>query len=97
MRSPISPAHAVLDEAASIINGDRDDTHGAPERSFPVIAKLWSAYLGRPVTALDVCQMMTLLKIGRARAGTPIRDHFVDAAGYQALAAEVMGSDADPV
>ena len=89
-----SAAHAILTEAASIVQGVRNATHGPKERSFAVIANLWNAYLdgrkgGDPVTAFDVAQMMTLLKIARSIQGTPARDHFVDGAGYQGIAGEL--------
>ena len=34
---------------------------------------------------------MVLMKIARRHQGTPIRDHFVDAAGYTAIAHELSG------
>lgn len=87
-------ASAILREAADIVAGTRNGTRGDKERSFSVIASLWDAYLsGRkvqgPVTPRDVAQMMVLLKIGRTIQGTPARDHFLDAAGYSAIAGEL--------
>jgi hypothetical protein len=49
---------------------------------------MWTAYLGHPVTAADVCNMMVLLKVARLRNG-PHRDSNVDGAGYMALGAEM--------
>jgi hypothetical protein len=82
-------AASMLREAANIVSGARNQTHGSPERSFQLISTLWTAYLGAPVSPVDVAQMMTLLKIARAKCGTPAIDHFVDGAGYQALAGEL--------
>lgn len=90
---------AILKEAADIVGGARQTTHGEKERSFAVIAALWNAYLqGRkaPQAALsprDVAQLMVLLKIGRSIQGTPSRDHFLDAAGYSAIAGEIADSE----
>lgn len=88
---------SVLEEAAAIVVGARNATHGDKERSFQVIADLWEAYLnGRKdvggdgrVTAFDVAQMMVLLKIARSIQGTMVRDHAVDACGYAAIAGEI--------
>lgn len=87
-------AYNILTEAANIVAGARNATHGEKERSFQVIADLWNAYLsGRknqgPITPFDVAQFMVLLKIGRSIQGKPVRDHFVDAAGYSGIAGEL--------
>lgn len=86
-------ASSVLSEAANIVGGARNTTHGDKERSFAAIAGLWNAYLaarktGGEITPRDVAWMMTLLKIGRSVQGQSIRDHYVDAAGYAAIAGE---------
>ena len=85
----MNAASDLLREAAAIVEGDRGVTHGPRERSFAMVADMWAAYLGYPVSAVDVCWMMTLLKVGRAKCGTPLRDHFVDATGYSAIAGEL--------
>jgi hypothetical protein len=90
----------MLREAALIVDGARQTTHGGKERSFKAIADLWNAYLngrvidGRDaamagVSPFDVAQMMVLVKIARSIQGKPIRDHFVDEAGYAAIAGEL--------
>lgn len=84
----------ILREAADIVAGARNATHGDKERSFQAIADLWNAYLdGRKVPGAlgprDVAWMMVLLKIGRSIQGTPVRDHALDAAGYSAIAGEL--------
>lgn len=78
----------VLNEASTLINGQRESDYGTPQQSFGCIAAMWSAYLGKPMTASDVCNMMTLLKVARLRNG-PHRDSNVDGAGYMALGAEL--------
>ena len=91
----VRPA-TVLEEANTIIHGARAATHGKPEQSFTNIAEMWTAYLRlthgtdwRGFTPEDVCWMMALLKLCRRQTGLPIRDHYVDAAGYVGLAAEL--------
>lgn len=89
-------AGSLLSEAAGIVEGVRNQQHGHKERSFEAIARMWSAYLMSrkkpvgPVRAHDVAQMMVLLKQQRAEWGTPVRDHFVDAAGYSGIAGEIV-------
>ena len=92
---PNTPAD-MLHEAADIVSGNRAGTHGEAERSFTAIAELWTAWLQSrkypdPVglRASDVAMMMVLLKACRAEWGTPVRDHFVDMAGYAGLAGEL--------
>lgn len=78
----------VLKEAIELINGDREKHYGTPQESFVCIAQMWGSYLGRPILASDVCNMMALLKIARLRNGKH-HDSSVDAAGYMALGAEM--------
>ena len=88
-------AGAILREAADIVGGARNATHGDKERSFQAIAAMWTIYLANrkhpdhAIRAHDVAHMMVLLKQQRAEWGTPVRDHAVDAAGYSAIAAEI--------
>jgi len=96
---PCPSAAAILREAAGIVEGARNSSHGDKERSFNVIANLWNDYLrGRkvneglnftPISAVDVAQMMVLMKIARSIQGTPILDHFLDASAYSAIAGEL--------
>ena len=89
-------ASGIAREAADVINGTRGAANGPRERSFQVIADYWTTYLRsrtsvdvETIRAQDVATMMSLLKIARASAGTPVRDHFVDQAGYAAIAGEI--------
>ena len=91
-------AGGILRESASIVEGVRQKQHGDKERSFSVIAKFWTTYLHNrnipedmpsDISAFDVAQMMVLLKIARSIQGSPMRDHFVDEAGYAAIAGEI--------
>jgi hypothetical protein len=85
-----STASSILTEASKIVDGARRSTHGAAERSFAKIATMWSAYLGSTITPVDVAHMMTLLKIARSQCGAENNaDHYIDGAGYQALAGEL--------
>lgn len=80
----------LLDSAISKVatRSDREDT-------FPTIARLWSAYLAKPISESDVCALMILLKAARLSAGYSSADSLVDIAGYAACAAEYLDDDKD--
>lgn len=86
----------LLREAAEIVDGARNQTHGDKERSFCLIADWWTRYLAsrglgaqEGLSAADVAQMMVLMKMCRGLQGEPIRDHYIDMAGYAAIAGEL--------
>lgn len=78
----------ILDDAKHAVCGDRDKQYGSPENSFERIARLWSAYLNRPLLTSDVANMMILFKVGRNITGEPKVDNWVDIAGYAACGAD---------
>lgn len=78
----------VLAEADLLINGDRARQYGSARENFGCIADMWSAYLGKRVSAADVANMMALLKIARLRGGMH-EDSSVDGCGYLALGHEL--------
>lgn len=105
-------ASKILTQAASIVAGARNATHGDKERSFIAIAALWNAYFDNKrtvagcsgsansgstgpgsITARDVAQCMVLLKVARSIQGEPVQDHFLDAAGYAAIAGELADKE----
>tara|TARA_R110000764_G_scaffold105696_1_gene191409 strand:+ start:2130 stop:2390 length:261 start_codon:yes stop_codon:yes gene_type:complete len=76
----------ILEEAAEIISGARQEQYGSPEDSFQKIADFWSTYLDHPISAQDVSLMMVMLKVARVPDGTKAsRDTMVDIAGYAAI------------
>lgn len=82
----------LLDSALSKVatRSNREDT-------FPTIAKLWSAYLFKPISESDVCALMILLKAARLSSGYSSADSLVDIAGYAACAAEYIGGKSMPM
>ena len=66
----------ILQQAEQAINGQRELDYGSPEDNFSLIAKLWSAYLGETISAVDVSMMMCLLKIARIKNGGGTGDSF---------------------
>lgn len=84
---------SILQEANRIINGERAQTYGDAQKSFGQIADLWGVYLNRVypdvnIDAIDVANMMILMKISRAQNGFH-RDSYVDIIGYAALTEKI--------
>ena len=86
-------AEEIAQRAAELVNGDRNVTHGDKVINFTKIARLWNAYLANreqlELTAVDIGQMMALLKMARTQSGTLDVDHYVDMAGYVLCAGEI--------
>jgi len=72
---------SILSEAADIVGGSRQADYGTPLANHSRTAALWSAYLGIPVTARQVCMLNILQKVSRD-VHAPKRDNLVDIAGY---------------
>jgi len=89
----LSTSEKVLLDAGDAIRQRLKD-HGNTERSFQMIADMWSAYINHSFTSrgdlrlrpYDIAQMMALTKMVRSVYGFS-EDNFVDGAGYTALAA----------
>ena len=85
---------SVLDEAARLVHGDRQEAYGHPADNHACTAAMWNAYLERRgafdenfpgLTARDVCWLNILQKASRD-AHEPKRDNLVDTAGWAANA-----------
>lgn len=76
-----APVPSILEEAEKTINGPRLESYGPPLESFDRIAGVWSAYLGIPLRAEDVANLMVMLKVCRTKHGYH-RDSYVDIAGF---------------
>jgi hypothetical protein len=80
---------AVLDEAKSLVCGDRNASYGPPNQDFKRTADMWTALLqfklrdGESLRPQDVAAMMICLKMSRAQHSKK-RDNWVDTAGYAA-------------
>ena len=85
---------ATLDEAARLITGPRNETHGDYTHEATRIGVLWGALLDlpEPVKPRTVAAMMIALKLARATSGAVNADDWIDICGYSALAAQI---DAD--
>jgi len=82
---------SILDEAREIIHGDREQTHGAPDKNLRAIGHIWTAILadklapGAEIGPALVCLMMAGLKLARAANRPAHREHALDVVGYMAL------------
>lgn len=80
---------AILNKAIEMI-GNRGIDHGEAFLNMQHTAKIWSAYLGVEIGPMDVALMLALVKVSRAKMGNNLHgDHYVDMAGYAAIAGEV--------
>ncbi|MBE0530258.1 MAG: hypothetical protein IH626_05480 [Rhodospirillales bacterium] len=87
----------ICRQAAGLVEGDRNATHGDALAVYADLASLWNAFLGdrlaggRKLSARDAALMMALLKISRTRHGRHNPDNYVDLAGYAGVAGEIAG------
>ena len=87
----------MLEEAARIVDGDRNAAYGDPAGNHGTTAAMWTAYLRRrgmltgdlELDGRDVCMLNVLQKVSRD-AHTRQRDSLVDLCGY-ARNAEIIG------
>lgn len=91
----------ILKTASEYVCKDREDTYGKPEDNFQIVADFWSTYLNAgsgeydmkiALSAEDVANMMSLLKIARIATGKAKEDNYIDLAGYAACAGEIATS-----
>lgn len=85
----------ILEEAKTLVEGQRQSEYGHPTSDLSCTAAMWTAYLSRlghgaAVTARDVCAMMILLKLSRSVTSPTVRDHWVDTCGYAYIAADKL-------
>jgi len=71
----------ILDEAAAIVDGARQDNYGPPALNHARTAEMWTTYLGIRITPRMVCIMNALMKISRDKH-KPKHDNLVDIAGW---------------
>lgn len=90
----MSKQSELLSEVAQVLSGDRAKAYGSPyvnlhERT----STLWNAYVqavnGRPLSGVDVCNMMILVKIARIMENVSTKDNYADIAGYAGAAWEI--------
>jgi hypothetical protein len=86
---------SILEEAQRLIHGPRNKNYGHPRENFSEIAALFSGYLGREITDIDVANLMILVKIARVKGTGYHRDSFTDIAGYAGCVERIYEEDAE--
>jgi hypothetical protein len=95
-------AATICLEAARLVEGPRQVTHGDKVLHFKNIALAWNGILEMrilrdgthtPLTALDVTNMLEAMKVARRYCGKHNIDDYVDGAGYAACAGELAEGD----
>jgi hypothetical protein len=82
----------ILDEAKSLVYGDRNKQYGHPKDDYAKVATMWSAFLGVEITPHQAASMMIFIKMSRL-AHEPKRDTIVDIAGYAEVVARILDMD----
>lgn len=80
----------ILEQAAAIVDADREKTYGEPGKNLRAIAEMWEAWLRARgklapdafLTFEDVACMMVGLKLARLANDPRHVDSAVDACGY---------------
>jgi hypothetical protein len=95
-------AASICADAAALVGGDRQVTHGDKSINFQNTADIWNAIIraksrqtgwpppgGTTLDALDVANMLEAFKIARRYSGSHNIDDYVDGAGYAGCAGEI--------
>lgn len=77
----------ILDEAARITKGDRNNSYGPPDQDFQRIAGMWSNLKEVEFDAREVAMFMICVKLSRETHQRK-RDNWVDMAGYARCGSE---------
>lgn len=86
----------LLEKAAAITEGARQQHYGSPEDNFKNIAELWQLYLSQrfenveepELRTTDVAVMMLLMKVARLVHDPHHDDSWLDIAGYAACGSQ---------
>tara|TARA_R100000657_G_C4632508_1_gene80168 strand:+ start:408 stop:668 length:261 start_codon:yes stop_codon:yes gene_type:complete len=78
----------ILQEAETLINGDRAKDYGDAYINHKRIADMWSVVFGKEVTVRQVILCMIAMKVARLVHDSK-EDSWVDVCGYAALGGEL--------
>lgn len=110
-QQPLSGREQLIEKVRAATLQDRNKDYGNPEDNFRNIADVWNWWFetrireemragvvhtkALKITPLDVAHMMTLMKMARLKTNPTHFDSQVDAAGYQACAADFQPKFSD--
>lgn len=92
---------ALLEEAADLIDNDRNETYGPPTENFATIAELWTIRFkhllkeGAKFTGSDYADAMILVKVARGMT-QKTHDTYADTAGYAGCGEECRQGEQTP-
>ena len=84
-----TPKPNILEEANTLIYGDRAAAYGPVSESFSRIGKMWGVILGVEVSPEQVGLCLAAMKICR-QVHKPQRDNLIDCAGYVGCIAKIQ-------
>jgi len=90
----------ILNEAADLIVGQRQQDYGTPDENFQRLADLVNIVIKKnletntPLSPRQMADILILLKVART-INTPTHDSYVDIAGYAGIAGELAKSEKD--
>ena len=90
----------ILNEAANLIVGQRQQDYGTPEENFQRMADYANIHFKKnlenniPISARQTAEYMILLKMART-INSPTRDSYVDIGGYAGIAGELAKAEKD--
>lgn len=88
-------ARAICEEAADLVNGDRNADYGDALDNFTETGALWAVVFGHPVSAEQVALCLDLVKTARLIHHLDHADSWVDKVGYSSLGGGIVKRRAD--
>jgi len=81
----------ILTRAQDLINNDRQEEYGPPNKNFKDISAGWSIIFDKEVQPFEVALAMDWVKTCRALKSPELEDSWIDKAGYSAIGGELVG------
>lgn len=82
MKPEYTPNESALQEAHSLVYGDRGTDYSHPHDDYSRTVAIFNAMTGRDLTVEEGVKFMIAVKLSRDKHSPQVRDHLVDLAGY---------------
>lgn len=79
----------TLSKAAALIEGERMQDYGPPEKSFRRLAVGWTEIVGVEIDSKQVALMLAWMKISRLTQNSDHEDSWVDLAAYGGIGGDL--------